>query len=195
MMVLGLTGGMGSGKSVVAELLQIAGIPVYDSDIRSKELCDTDETLRMGLIQLFGAELYDGRFLNRSMLAKRIFGDAEALKVVNALIHPAVEKDFRFWMNENERFAAVAQETAILFEAGLEKSFNFIICVTAPEDLRIDRVCKRSDLSVDAVRERLKNQISEDERLRRSDLIIVNDGIQALIPQVDKLLEKLSLLN
>ena len=115
MKILGLTGGIGSGKSVVAEVLQIMGVPVYDSDTRSKILCDTDDFLKKNIIDNFGPELYSNGLLNRSLLAKRIFGDKVALEVVNALIHPAVERDFRDWVKAHSHFPILAQETAILF--------------------------------------------------------------------------------
>jgi dephospho-CoA kinase len=194
MKILGLTGGIGSGKSVVSKLFQISGIPVYDSDIRSKILCDTDIELKESLIQLFGFDIYTDNLLNRQNLAKHIFNDKGALKTVNALIHPAVERDFREWVDglKSDTIPAVAQETAILFEAGLEKQYDQIICVIAPEGLRIARVCKRSGLDPEAVSERIKNQLSQDELIRQSDVIIENDGIHALIPQVNAFIRTIS---
>jgi dephospho-CoA kinase len=192
MKILGLTGGIGSGKSVVAELLRMMGIPVYDSDTRSKVLCDTDEYLKKEMIGLFGPELYTNGLMNRELLAKRIFGDEAALKAVNALIHPAVERDFKDWVKAHSEYSVVVQESAILFEAGFEHLFDQIICVTAPEDIRIERVCKRSGVKPEIVRERMKNQIEEAERISKSDIILVNDGVQALLPQVKKMIQELS---
>lgn len=189
MKILGLTGGIGSGKTVVAETLQRMGVPVYDSDIRSKVLCDTNEALKKLLADFFGPELYSNGLLNRSYLAKRIFKDKRDLKVVNALVHPFVERDFSEWVKENNHFPILVQESAILFEAGLEHFFDKIICVTAPEDLRIDRVCKRSGMTPEAVRARIINQISEAERINKSDIIIVNDDIQPILPQVQRILQ------
>lgn len=191
MKILGLTGGIGSGKSVVSKLFQISGIPVYDSDIRSKILCNTNIELKESLIQLFGFDIYTDNLLNRQNLAEHIFNDEEALKAVNALIHPVVERDFREWIDgqKNGTIPAVVQETAILFEAGLEKHYDQIICVIAPEKLRIERVCKRNNLDPEAVSKRIKNQLSLDELIRRSDIIIENDGIHALIPQVNAFIQ------
>jgi len=187
MKIFGLTGGIGSGKSVVAELLRVMGIPVYDSDTRSKILCDTDDDLRKKLMVLLGRDLYTDGLLNRPALAAHIFGDEKKLKAVNALIHPAVERDFMTWVKEHSHYPILVQESAIIFEAGIEHLFDKIICVTAPEDLRIERVCKRSGLTPEAVRERMNNQISESEQIEKSDIVLVNDGVQALMPRVKKI--------
>jgi dephospho-CoA kinase len=192
MKILGLTGGIGSGKSVVAELLQTMGIPVYDSDTRSKSLCDTDVTLKRSIINLFGAEIYKNDLLNRSALADRVFSDSKALQAVNALIHPVVERDFKVWVEAHNQYPIVVQETAILFEAGLDSLFDQIICVSAPESVRIERVCRRDDTNSESVRKRMSNQITEEEKIKRSDLIIINDGIQAVLPQVLKIVQLFS---
>jgi dephospho-CoA kinase len=192
MKILGLTGGIGSGKTVVAETLRIMGVPVYNSDVRSKVLCDTDEELKRYLIDFFGPEIYVNGQMDRSYMSKRIFNDERTLKVVNALIHPAVERDFKSWVAEHLNCPVVVQETAILFEAGLEHFFDQIICVTAPEELRVERVCKRSGLSPEDVRARINNQISDNERISKSHIIVVNDGIQPILPQVERILLKLS---
>jgi dephospho-CoA kinase len=192
MKMIGLTGGMGSGKTIVAELLRIQGVPVYDSDTRSKELCQTDKTLIKGLIDLFGEDVYqpDGR-LNKTFMAQAIFNDRNLLQASNDFIHPAVGRDFLDWASRQDA-PIVVQETAILFEAGQDDRFDLIVCVTAPEELRVKRSCARSGLSVDAVRARMQNQLSEEERILRSDFIIVNDEHTALIPQVEALLKLLA---
>lgn len=192
MKIVGLTGGIGSGKSVVSELLRIMGVPVYDSDLRSKKLCDTDEDLKKGIIDLFGPELYSNGLLNRSMLAERIFVDEIALKAVNQLIHPAVVRDFQVWSGKYNQCPFVVMESAILFEAGLEKLFEHVLCVTAPENLRIKRVCKRNGATSESVKERMNNQISEAERVERSDIFIINDDTQAVIPQIIRIVQSLS---
>jgi len=192
MKTVGLTGGIGSGKSVVSELLRMMGVPVYDSDLCSKKLCDTDENLKKGIIDLFGPELYPNGLLNRLMLAERIFVDEIALNAVNQLIHPAVVRDFQIWSSQYSQYSFVIMESAILFEAGLEKLFDHVICVTAPEDVRIKRVCKRNGTTSNAVKDRINNQISESERIERSDIVIINDDIQAVMPQVIKIVQSLS---
>ena len=192
MTIVGLTGGIGSGKSVVADLLGVMGIPVYDSDARSKQLCDTDEDIKAGLKALFSERIYENGFLNRSLLAEKIFDDRVALKAVNALIHPVVGRDFLSWIGKNYSSKVLVQETAILFEANLSGNYDFIISVTAPESLRILRACKRSGLLPEDVRNRMKNQIGEEERIKLSDFVIYNDGNKGLIPQVEGIMETIS---
>jgi len=192
MKILGLTGGIGSGKSVVAELLQILGVPVYDSDTRAKTLCDTDNYLKESLKNLIGSNLFSDGKMNREVLANQIFNDEKKLKEVNALIHPVVKRDFELWVLTHTSYSMVVQETAILFEAGLEKRFDKILCVTAPEDLRIERVCKRSGLTPEEVRERMEHQIKDNERIIKSDFVILNDGLHAIIPQVRGIVQVLS---
>lgn len=192
MKIVGLTGGIGSGKSTVAELLQVYGIPVYDSDSRSKVLCQTDPTLIANLKRLFGEAIYlpDGS-LNRSHMAKAIFEDKALLQASNDLIHPAVGRDFITWAAQQVA-PFVVQETAILFEAGLEKRYDAIICVTAPEELRLHRTCARTGLKQEEVRARMRNQLPEEERIRRSNFVLINDEQTPLIPQLEDLLKKLT---
>lgn len=192
MKIVGLTGGIGSGKSTVAELLQVYGIPVYDSDSRSKFLCQTDTELIVSLKLLFGNAVYlpDGS-LNRSFMAKAIFDDKALLQASNSLIHPAVGKDFKAW-SEKQDAPFVVQETAILFEAGLEKRYDVLICVTAPKELRLQRTCARTGLKQEEVLARMRNQLPEEERIRRSDFVLINDEHAPLIPQMEDLMKKLA---
>jgi len=192
MKIVGLTGGIGSGKSTVAELLQVFGIPVYNSDCRSKVLCQTEPTLIANLKRLFGEVIYlpDGS-LNRSLMAKAIFEDKALLQASNDLIHPAVGRDFITWVAQQVA-PFVVQETAILFEAGLEKRYDAIVCVTAPSALRILRTCSRSGLLPEEVRARMRNQLSEEERISRSDFVLINDEQTPLIPQLEDLIKKLA---
>lgn len=189
MTIVGLTGGIGSGKSVVADLLRVMGYSVYDSDSRSKELCDTDSDIILGLKSLFGEDVYINGFLNRSLLAKKIFNDKKALATVNSIIHPSVERDFIYWTKQKDPDATIIQESAIIFEANLSSKFDFIICINAPENLRILRTCKRSKLTLEEVKKRINQQLNDDERERLSDFVIVNDGKQGLIPQLEKVIE------
>jgi dephospho-CoA kinase len=191
MKIVGLTGGIGSGKSTVAELLQVYGIPVYDSDSRSKILCQTDKELIFSLKLLFGEAVYlpDGR-LNRPYMAKAMFEDKSLLQASNSLIHPAVGRDFTAW-TQKQQASIVVQESAILFEAGLEKRYDTILCVTAPENLRLERTCARSGLQKDEVLARMRHQLPEEERIRRSDHVLINDEITPLIPQLEALLKKI----
>lgn len=193
MTIIGLTGGIGSGKSVVADLFRVMGYPVYDSDSRSKELCDTNSEIILGLKSLFGEEVYNNGNLNRKLLAKKIFNDKKALDTVNSIIHPSVESDFISWAKQKDPNSTIIQESAIIFEANLSKRFDFVICVKAPENLRILRTCKRSKLSIEEVRSRIKLQMNDDERARLSDFEIVNDGFNGLIPQIEKVIEDINI--
>jgi len=192
MKIVGLTGGIGSGKSTVAELFQVYGIPVYDSDSRSKLLCQTETELIVRLKLLFGNAVYlsDGS-LNRPFMAKAIFENEALLQASNNLIHPAVEKDFKAW-TEKQEAPFVVQETAILFEAGLENRYDAILCVTAPEELRLQRTCVRSGLKQEEVLARMRNQLPEEVRIRRSDFVLINDEQTPLIPQLEDLMNKLA---
>lgn len=188
---IGLTGGIGSGKTIVADLLKVMGYPVYDSDSRSKELCNSDSKIKSGLKQLFGESIYKNDLLDRSLLAEKIFNDKKKLDAVNSLIHPVVMTDFDKWIYLQQDSDLVFMESAILFETGLNKFFDKVLTVTAPEELRIERVCKRSRLDNGAVLDRIRNQMNEEKRISLSDLIIVNDGEKSVILQLKNILEKL----
>lgn len=188
---IGLTGGIGSGKTIVADLLKVMGYPVYDSDSRSKELCNSDSKIKSGLKQLFGESIYKNDLLDRSLLAEKIFNDKKKLDAVNSLIHPVVMTDFDKWIYLQQDSDLVFMESAILFETGLNKFFDKVLTVTAPEELRIERVCKRSGLDNGAVLDRIRNQMNEEKRISLSDLIIVNDGEKSVILQLKNILEKL----
>lgn len=191
MVSVGLTGGIGSGKSVVAELFRMMGVPVYDSDERAKALYDENADLKAAMVARFGAGLYQGDKLDRAALADLIFKDPSTLQAVNALVHPFVGADFFSWAASLGPVPALVQESAILFEANLADRFDLVVSVTAPEALRIDRVCRRSGCTVEQVRERMSHQLSEEERLNRSDVVLVNDGVKALLPQVVALVDRL----
>lgn len=186
MIRIGLTGGIGSGKTVVSTLLGVMGVPVYDSDERTKALYDEDESLKTALRARFGESLFDGGRLNRALLAELIFSDCKALSDVNVLVHPVVEADFQRWA-ALQTAPYVVQESAILFEAGLAPFCDLVVVVSAPEDLRIQRVCKRNGCTPESVRERMQWQLNEQERLAQADRVLVNDDVKALIPQVELL--------
>jgi dephospho-CoA kinase len=189
---IGLTGGIGSGKSMVAELLQVCGIPVYDSDKRSKQLCESNSLLIAGLTRLLGTGVYspDGA-LNREFMAAILFSNKNLLDACNKLIHPIVAQDFIEW-SALQKSDFVVHESAILFETGLDSLFDGIICVTAPEALRIQRVCERSGLTIEQVESRMRNQWAESAKIERSTYILVNDNLTPLIPQVERLIHLLS---
>jgi dephospho-CoA kinase len=187
MKLIGLTGGIGSGKSTVASMFKTLGIPVYESDQRAKVLMQENDSLRKSLTSLLGAEAYlaDGA-LNRSWIARQVFSDPALLQQLNALVHPAVYLDLVTWAKEETQQAApyLIQESAILFEENLTDRLTAIILIVAEENTRIDRVVKRDQTSPEEVRQRMKNQWSDDDKIPLSDYIIFNDGERALIEQV-----------
>lgn len=189
---LGLTGGIGSGKSYVASLLRERGIPVYDSDHQAKELYDSDEMLKQQMIQLIGAELYQtesGR-LNRPMLASLIFTNPSLLASVNALVHPALRQAFTLWREElhHQGQSICAIESALLLEGGLVDYVDSVCLVQAPEALRLERAISRDGASREQIVQRMSKQRKQEELLERADFVIHNDGAHPLAPQIDQLL-------
>ena len=191
MIRIGITGGLGSGKSVVARILQAYGVPVYIADERSKQLTETSQDIREGLTQLFGERLYKEGQLDKKQLAAYIFNDQQALKAVNAIIHPVVNKDFHAWA-EAQQTHLCAIESAILFESGFNKSVDLSLMVYAPLELRIQRGLVRDAVSREALLARIEKQMPDEEKKQLSDYTIYNDNQQALIPQVKQFLETIS---
>ncbi|MDR1200260.1 MAG: dephospho-CoA kinase [Tannerellaceae bacterium] len=187
MIKLGLTGGIGSGKSIVASLFEVVGIPVYVADTESKRLTNTSPVIRKELSGLFGEELYKNGTLDEKRLASLIFTDKETLNCVNAIIHPEVNRDFLQWVAKQQT-PMCAIETAILFESGFDKCVDLSIMIYAPSELRIKRAVARDKVSYEEIIRRIHNQLPDEIKKERADFIIYNDGKQALIPQVEKLL-------
>lgn len=187
---VGLTGGIGSGKSTVAELLRDRGIAVYDSDSRAKMLMANDESLRAALANAFGAECYTEEGLNRAWLAERVFTSAEELGRLNAIVHPAVMRDFAAWAEAQEG-EYVVLESAILLEAGLESHVDVVVAVMAPKGVRIERAMKRDGATAEQIEERMRNQMSDDERTERAKYAIVNIDLEELEEDVEQLHRRL----
>ena len=193
MLKVGLTGGIGSGKSTVAEIFDYFGIPVYNSDQRAKYLMENDSSLKKSILDNFSDEAYKSGRLNRLYLSKEVFSNKEKLEKLNNLVHPVVAKDFEEWcIQQNAPF--VIKEAAILIESGAYKGLDKIIVVIASENTRIDRVVERDKVSVSEVRYRMDNQLTDKERLEFSDFVIDNDGVEMLIPQVEKIYRELKAL-
>lgn len=187
---VGITGGIGSGKSTVAELLNIRGVAIYDSDSRAKELMNGNEALREALIAAFGAECYTGAGLNRAWLAERVFGNKAELERLNAIVHPAVMRDFAAWAEAQEGDYVVL-ESAILLEAGLEENVDVVVAVMAPKDIRLERAMQRDGASREQIEERMRNQMSDDERTDRAKYAVVNIDIEELEEDVEQLHRRL----
>ena len=198
MKVVGLTGGIGSGKSSVLEVFSAKGIPCYKADDRSKKLMQEDEELIFKIKKWFGDNIYDAHRLNRKRLAKLVFDDKNKLKKLNAIVHPAVQKDFQLFLSK-QNTPYVIKEAAILFESGGADQCDTIILVTAPEEIRINRVMKRENTDADAVKSRMKHQWSDEKKIPHADFVIDNiDWDQTLkkIEEVHKsLLRSESTLN
>ena len=193
MLKIGITGGIGSGKSVVANILQQMGFPVYDSDSRAKALTQTNADIRQQLTAMFGDNLFKYNILDKKALSQLIFSSDKNLKAVNAIIHPVVVGDFATWTTR-QNAAAVFLESAILMESGLYQKMDKIILVTAPEKLRIDRVMKRSQLSEIEIQQRMQMQKGEEALAEKADFVILNDEKHLLIPQVRSILQKLLII-
>ncbi len=190
MISIGITGGIGSGKSVVTRILSSMGIPCYQADDAAKQLYNTDSGLQEGLRVLFGEDIFQDGILNKARLAGIIFQDKEKLQALNALVHPIVGRDFLRW-KERQSSRIVAFESAILFQSDMGLNFDFNIVVTAPESLRIQRVCRRNNIEPEEVKARIQHQMPQQEIEKHADVIIVNDDIQAILPQVLNILNKL----
>lgn len=188
---VGITGGIGSGKSTVCAILAEFGVAVYDSDSRAKRLMNEDNTLRERLVERFGSEVYCAEGLNRIYLAERVFSNPEELKALNAIVHPAVMDDFDRWALEQEG-SYVVLESAILFEASLDRRVDVSVAVMAPEELRIERAMQRDGAQREQIVARMNNQISDQERVERAKYTIVNIDIDNLRSDVEQLHRRLS---
>ena len=183
---LGITGGIGSGKSTVCDLLKGYGIAIYDSDGRAKELMNTDENIRQQLIATFGEECYNAEGLNRAYLAGKVFGNEEALQQLNAIVHPAVRADFRQWA-EMQNSAYVVLESAILFDAGFESEVDATLAVLAPMQERVARTMQRDGADRESVMRRIEHQMSDEELHRRATRTVVNIRREYLESDVEQL--------
>lgn len=183
MMKIGITGGIGSGKSTVCRLFASRGIAVYDSDREAKRLMADDADLRTAVIERFGADMYPDGVLDRAKLAGRVFSDAQALADLNALVHPAVMRDFERWA-ERQNGPYVILDSAILFEAGLQDYVDRTVAVLAPVELRVQRACQRDRCDEARIRERIAVQMTDDALCERADYTMVNILESDLEPSV-----------
>ena len=189
MVRIGLTGGIGCGKSYVAKLLNKRGVPVYDSDTEAKQLSNTSKNIRDGLMSLTGIEnLYADGVLNRRLLAEFLFASKENARNVEKIIHPAVKADFARWAeNQNALFCVI--ESASRLESGFTDTVDCVVVVDAPLDLRISRCVERDSTTKEKVLERISAQMSQEEKCRIADFVIFNDNVSDLEKQIDDLFE------
>lgn len=190
MIKIGITGGMGSGKSTVAKVFEVLGIPVYYADDAAKKLMNEDEALKEKLIAVFGKEIYQDGILNRPHLSGLVFNNPEKLAQLNSIVHPATIADAESWMQQQHSPYAI-KEAAILFESGANKYVDKVIGVYAPIQLRINRVIQRDNSTEEAVTARMNRQMEEDKKMNLCDYVITNDEQELVIPQVLKIHELL----
>ena len=191
MILAGLTGNIGSGKTTVSRLFSMLGVPVYCADEKGRQFLGLAE-VKEKVVSLFGGRvLNEEGMIDRKKLASVVFADKGKLRQLNEVIHPMVRADFRKWADKHEGHPYVIEEVAILFESGLARDFDKIVLVAAPEDIRINRVCKRDGVEADSVRQRARHQWSEEKKIPLSDFIINNDGNSLVIDQVTEVHEQL----
>lgn len=189
---IGITGGIGSGKSVVSRLLGLMGIPIYISDVETKLLMVSDSVIRQELVALLGEEVYADGVLNKPLLASYLFGNPEHARQINGIVHPRVKDDFRQWTQCRCSSSIVGIESAILIEAGFAGEVDVIVMVYAPEEVRISRAIRRDASSREQIEKRIRSQMSDEEKRGKADYVIVNDGETPLIPQVMHIIDSLS---
>lgn len=195
MQTIGLTGGIGSGKSTIARILKQMGYPVYIADTEASRLMNNHPGIRADILARFGDTIYvDHLFLNKPLLAQIIFEDSQALEDINRIVHPRVMEDFQHW-SEQQKSDLVFFESAILFETGLNTFFRHVICVTASEETRLARVMSRDNTTPEKVKERIRNQMQETEKCSQSDFIIYNDNNHMVLEQVLEIVQKLTKKN
>ena len=188
---VGLTGGIGSGKTLISSIFEKLGVSVYNADSAARKLMNSDAGLKSGIVSLFGDQAYGKDGLNRQYLADSVFGDEEKLAGLNKIVHPAVRLDFVRWSALQIGSPYVIEEAAILFESGASQEMNFSVLVYAPEELRISRVMKRDGVGREAVQRRMGHQLSEEEKIKMADHVLFNDGKEMLLPQVIDLHNKI----
>ncbi len=188
---VGVTGGIGSGKSLVCKIFSVLGVPVYNADARARWLMNNHEELKKKIVDQFGKDAYfQNGPLNRDYLAKKVFSNELELKRLNGLVHPVVGLDYENW-EKKQQGAYSIKEAALMFESGSHQSLDFVINVSAPEEIRILRILKRDPFRTEAeIRAIISKQLTEKERIERSNYIITNDDHQMVIPQVLQLHQK-----
>jgi dephospho-CoA kinase len=186
MLRIGLTGGIGSGKSTIAKVFETLGIPVYYADEEAKRIMNEDEELRQQIIAHFGPGTYPSGKLDRKYLANIVFNNKEQLELLNSLVHPATIRDSERWMQQQTTPYAI-KEAALIFEAGSGANLDYIIGVAAPDALRIHRTMQRDNITRDEVLARMRKQIKQLIKMRLCDFVIINDEQKAVIPQVMEL--------
>jgi len=194
MLKIGLTGGIGSGKSTVAKVFEVLGIPVYYADDAAKKLMNEDAALKQKIKLQFGESVYANEHLNKKALADIVFNDPEKLALLNALVHPATLKDVESWI-QSQSSPYIIKEAALIFESGAHQNLDYVIGITAPAPLRIQRTMQRDGITREAVVARMDKQMDDTIKMKLCDFVLTNDEQEMLLPQVLALHEKLLLLS
>ncbi|GIQ59901.1 dephospho-CoA kinase [Flavobacterium collinsii] len=190
--IIGLTGGIGSGKTTIANYFAEMGVPSYIADDEARKVMQSESILQQ-IRTAFGDSFFENNVLNRAKLAEIVFNDAEKLAALNAIVHPAVKEDFELWLLKNEKYQYVIYEAAILFESGRYKDCDVIVTVTAPEELRIERVIKRDKTTREQVLSRMKMQWNDEKRISLSNFVINNSNLKIAKEEVVKILKILNI--
>lgn len=188
MLKIGITGGIGSGKTTVCKVFELLDIPVYYADEEAKKILETDASLKDQILQQFGANLLNSdHTIDRKKLAALVFNNKKKLEQLNAIVHPAVDKHFHNWLKLHSSSKYILKEAAILFESGAYRAVDKVIAVVAPVELKITRVMNRDKSTPQQIEQRMNNQLSDDEIIKRSQYIIHNDEQQLVLPQILKI--------
>ena len=187
---IGITGGIGSGKTYVAEVFRSLGIPIFYADIQAKKLMISSEKLIKLLKKEFGNEIYENADLNKAKLSSIVFSNSDKLQKLNSLVHPIVKQEFSNWC-KRQISPYVIKEAAILFESNSHLGLDAVICVSAPLVLRMKRLLKRDNFNEKEIKKRIENQITQEDKEKQSDYIIINDEKDLLLPQIIKIHKKL----
>ena len=183
MLKIGLTGGIGSGKSTVARIFEVLNIPVYYADAAAKRLMNENSDLKNSIINAFGKNAYKDGILDRAYIAEEVFNNENKLQLLNAEVHPATINDAAVWFQQ-QTSPYVIKEAALIFESGSNTGLDYVIGVSAPELIRLQRAMKRDHISIEQVQARMHKQMNEEEKMRLCDYVIFNDEQEMLIPQV-----------
>ncbi|MES2544191.1 MAG: dephospho-CoA kinase [Bacteroidota bacterium] len=189
--IIGLTGGIGSGKTTIAKYIESKGIPIYIADDEARKIIELPE-ISSAIKSSFGETVFDKGKLNREQLAAIVFGNPEKLKQLNKIVHPAVKIHFENWLKKHKKSDFIVKEAAILFESGGDKDCFAIITVVAPLEVRIERVVKRDKSDIENIRKRINNQWTDAMRIEKSDYVIQNSNIDNAKSQIDEVLEIIS---
>lgn len=191
MIRVGVTGGIGSGKSTVCRVLTALGYPVFHADWEARVITNTDKEVVEQITHLLGEQAYNGGVLNRPFVAEKVFANTTLLAGLNAIVHPAVERHFEQWCQQHSLHKLVFEEAAVLFESGGHKKMDYVVAVVADVEQRLQRVTKRDNVTKQMVLDRMNNQLSADELMARSNFVVRNNDTDMILPQVFTLLDNL----